>query len=461
MIKEIISKIRQLLSLSKVGKDLFKLALPIIGAHLLHTAYNLTDMIWVGELGSNAVAAVGSAGFFINIGWALASVITVGVNVKIAHSIGAKDLNSAGRYAISGLWGIGFLSLVFTSVLFVWPSEFIGFFKMTDVHVNEMATSYLIIAAAGGVLNFTNLFFISIFNAQGKTKTSLKASLIGTSLNIILDPIFIFLLDLGVEGAAYATIIGRTVSLTYFILAFKRSSSIRLKGYFPHLDKIKSIVHVGFPAAIQRISFSLIYIVMARIIASWGPTAIAVQKIGVQIEAFTFMVVGGLMQAVTITVGKHYGAKDMDQIPKVFRAAWQMAFGVGMITTLMFLLIPETLFSIFVPEKESILMGKNYLNILAISQLFMCMEMVAAASFHGVGKTSVPAIVSVIFTSLRIPIAYILGFYTFLSLNGVWWSISLTSIIKGVLLFFILKAYFRKNNLRFEKVFVFRRKRTI
>ena len=458
MIYRLLKNIKTQLSLSKVGKDLLTLALPIIGAHLLHTAYNLTDMIWVGELGSNAVAAVGSAGFFINIGWALASVITVGVNVKIAHSIGAKDMKSAGRFAISGLWGISFLSVLFTSVLLVWPSEFIGFFEMKDVIVNEMATSYLIIAASGGVLNFTNLFFISIFNAQGKTKTSLKASLVGTSLNILLDPIFIFLLDLGVDGAAYATIIGRSVSLIYFIFAFRRSSLIKLKGYFPHLDKVKSIITVGFPAAFQRISFSLIYIVMARIIAEWGPTAIAVQKIGVQIEAFTFMIVGGLMQAVTITVGKHYGAKDMDQIPKVFRAAWQMAFVVGLLTTLMFLLIPETLFSIFVPEAESIAMGKSYLNILAISQLFMCMEMIAAANFHGVGKTSVPAMVSVIFTSLRIPLAYVLGFYTFLSLNGVWWSISLTSIVKGVLLFFILKAYFRKNNLRFEKVFVFKKR---
>ncbi|WP_372640735.1 MATE family efflux transporter [Ancylomarina sp.] len=458
MIYRILRNIKSQLSLSKVGKDLLTLALPIIGAHLLHTAYNLTDMIWVGALGSSAVAAVGSAGFFINIGWALASVITVGVNVKISHSIGAKDWKSAGRFAISGLWGISFLSVLFTSILLVWPDAFIGFFEMKDAHVNEMATSYLIIAASGSVLNFTNLFFISIFNAQGKTKTSLKASLVGTSLNILLDPIFIFLLDLGVEGAAYATIIGRSVSLIYFIFAFQRSSTIRLKGYFPHLDKVKSIIKVGFPAAFQRISFSLIYIVMARIIAEWGPTAIAVQKIGVQIEAFTFMIVGGLMQAVTITVGKHYGAKDMHQIPKVFRAAWQMAFVVGVLTTFMFLLIPETLFSIFVPEKESILMGKNYLQILAISQLFMCMEMIAAAVFHGVGKTSVPAIVSVVFTSMRIPLAYVLGFCTFLSLNGVWWSISLTSIIKGVLLFFILKAYFRKYNLRFEKVFVFSKK---
>tara|TARA_R110001583_G_scaffold82139_2_gene218272 strand:+ start:9000 stop:10385 length:1386 start_codon:yes stop_codon:yes gene_type:complete len=461
MIREIISKIQKRLSLGKVGKDLFKLALPIIGAHLLHTAYNLTDMIWVGEIGSHAVAAVGSAGFFISLGWALASIITVGVNVKISHSIGAKDDEAAGRYAISGLWGIGFLSALFTSILLVWTDDFIAFFEMKDVVVNEMATSYLFIASCGGILNFTNLFFIAIFNAHGKTKTSLKASLVGTSLNILLDPILIFGLDLGVDGAAYATIISRSISLTYFIFAFKQCSSIRFKGYLPHLDKVRSFVKVGFPAAFQRISFSLIYIVMARIIAEWGPNAIAVQKIGVQIEAFTFMIVAGVMQATTITVGRHYGAKEMHMIPKVFRSAWQIAFTVGVGTTLLFVLLPETLFSVFVPELESIQMGKNYLYILAISQLFMCMEIVAAAIFHGVGKTSVPAIVSVVFTSMRIPIAYVLGFYTFLGLNGVWWSISGTSIIKGVLLYFILKAYFRKNNLRFEKAFVFRRRRTV
>ncbi len=456
MIRKIFKRIQKRLSFSKVGKDLFKLALPIIGAHLLHTAYNLTDMIWVGELGSSAVAAVGSAGFFINLGWALASIITVGVNVKIAHSIGAKDNDAAGRFAISGLWGIGILSAIFTSVLLYWTDDFIAFFEMKDVMVNDMATSYLFIASCGGILNFTNLFFIAVFNAHGKTKTSLKASLVGTSLNILLDPIFIFVLDLGVDGAAYATIISRLVSLAYFIFVFQQCPNLRFKGYLPHLDKVKAFVKVGFPAALQRISFSLIYIVMARIIAEWGPTAIAVQKIGVQIEAFTFMIVAGVMQAVTITVGRHYGAKEMHMIPKVFRSGWQIAFVVGVGTTLLFVLLPETLFSVFVPELESIQMGKNYLYILAISQLFMCMELVAAAIFHGVGKTSVPAIVSVVFTSLRIPIAYVLGFCTFLGLNGVWWSISTTSILKGVLLFFILKAYFRKNNLRFEKAFVFR-----
>jgi len=444
---------------SAVGKELFKLAIPIIGSHLLHTAYNLTDMIWVGKLGSGAVAAVGTAGFFMHFGWALASIITVGVNVKIAQSVGAKDQKSANRYMVSGFWGISFLSFVFTSVLLLWADRFIAFFNMPDIFVNEMASSYLVIAASGGIFNFTNLLLIAIFNAHRKTKISLKASLIGTSLNIILDPVFIFLFDLGVDGAAYATVVARIVSLLFFYIALKRSSEIQVHRFLPCLDKLYAILKIGLPAAFQRIAFSIIAIVMARIIADWGLAAIAVQKIGVQIEASAFMIVAGVMQAVTIMVGNYYGAKEMHMLPKVFRSAWKMAFVIGFSATLIFILFPETLFSVFVPEQETIQMGKGYLYIIGLSQLFMCMEMIASAVFYGLGKTSTPAIVSVIFTSLRIPLAYGLGFYTFLSLNGVWWSISGSSIMKGVLLFFSLKAYFRKNNLKFDKFFTFKRRR--
>lgn len=456
MVEKIKSKLKKSLGLSKVGKQLLKLALPIIGAHLLHAAYNLTDMIWLGRISAYAVAAVGSAGFFMNLGWAIASVITVGVNVKVSQSIGAKDHEAASRYAVSGFWGIGLLSVLFTSVLLFWTREFIAFFDIEAVVVNEMATSYLFIASCGSVLSFTNLLFIAVFNAHGKTKISFKASFIGALLNILLDPIFIFVLDLGVDGAAYATIIAQWVAFVYFVLAFRQCSTIRFVSYLPNFNKVLAFIKVGFPAAFQRISFSLIYIVMARIIADWGAIAIAVQKIGVQIEAFTFMIVGGVMQATTIRVGQYYGAKDMRMIPKVFRAAWQIALSVGFVTSMLFLFLPETLFSIFVSEPESILMGKGYLRILAVSQLFMCTEMVSAAVFHGVGKTYVPAAVSVIFTSMRIPIAYVLGFYTVLELSGVWWSISLTSIIKGVLLFFILKAYFRKNGLFLGKILAFK-----
>ncbi|WP_421919254.1 MATE family efflux transporter [Marinifilum sp.] len=430
---------------SAVGKKLFKLAIPIIGSYLLHTAYNLTDMIWVGSLGSNAVAAVGSAGFFLHLGWAMASIVTVGANIKISHSVGANDKEGAGRFASSALWGIGIIAAVFSAIFWIFPDKFIKFFQMQDPEVNEMAVSYLVISTFGVILSYANLLFISMFNAHSQTKVSFKASLIGTVANIALDPLLIFAFSLGVDGAAYASIIGRSLSLIYFLVIYKKTTNINFNGIFPCMAKFKSIFSVGTPAAVQRISFSIIYIFLARIIAEWGPNAIAVQKIGVQIESITFMIVGGFMQAVTIMVGQSYGAKNLTEVPNIYKAGWRMSFAVGVVTTMIFLLIPKTLFSIFVPEEESIIMGKEYLMILAVSQLFMCLEMINAGVFNGLGKTKISAAVSVIFTSLRLPGAYFLGFYTFLSLNGVWWSITGSSILKGIVMYLLLKAFMRKN----------------
>lgn len=445
MLKFITSLLQREQKYSEVGKKLLKLAFPIIGSYLLHMAYNLTDMIWVGYLGSGAVAAVGSAGFFLHLGWAMASIITVGANVKIAHAVGAKDMKLAGKFSTAGLWGIGSIAILFTSVFLSIPEQFIGFFKMQDPEVNEMATSYLVISALGIIISFVNLLFISIFNAHGKTKISFKASIIGTLVNIVLDPLLIIVFKFGVEGAAVASIIGRSCSLIFFYFAYKKSESINFLGLFPSTRRLKTVFEVGTPAAIQRISFSVIYIFLARIIADWGANAIAVQKIGVIIESVTFMIVGGLMQAVTIMVGHSYGAKNLTEVPNIYKAGWRIALAVGTVTTIIFLTLPETLFSIFVPELESIQMGKDYLMILAVSQLFMCLEMMNAGVFNGLGKTKIPAIVSVIFTSLRLPGAYFLGFYTFLSLNGVWWSITGSSILKGVVMYFLLRSYFKNN----------------
>jgi len=430
---------------SLLAKKLLKLAIPIIGSYLLHTAYNLTDMIWVGYLGSKAVAAVGSAGFFLHLGWAMASIITVGANIKISHAVGAKDQKKASQYSTAGLWGIVLVSILFSSIFWSIPDQFIGFFQMKDPKVNQMAESYLVISTFGVILSYLNLLFIGIFNAHGKTKLSFKASLIGTIINITLDPLLILVLSMGVDGAAYATIIARICSLAYFILIFKKDKEIHFDGLRMNWKKFTTVLQIGTPAAVQRISFSVIYIFLARIIAEWGPNAIAVQKIGVQIESFSFMIVGGFMQAVTIMTGQSYGAKNLKIVPSIYRSGLRMTFAVGIVTTLLFLLIPQTLFSIFVPEEESILMGKEFLMILAVSQLFMCLEMISAGVFNGLGKTKIPAAVSVILTSIRLPGAYFLGFYTFLSLNGVWWSISGSSILKGIVLYILLQRFFRNN----------------
>lgn len=427
-------------------RTLIKLALPIIGSSILHMAYNLTDMIWVGRIGVSAVASIGTAGFFINLGWALASVVVVGVSVKIAHSVGAKNKKAAGKFATAGAWGIAILALLYTSFLFCFRSQLIGFFNLQNTEVIDGAISYLTITAAGAILTFSIIFLMGVFNAHGFTKLSFRASLTGTIINIILDPIFIFGLKLGIQGAAYASIIAHVFALSIFLYMIIKSKKVKFIGFRPKLSRLWLILRIGSPASFQRISFIVIYIFLARIIAEWGSEAIAVQKIGVQIESITYMLVAGVLQAVSISIGQRFGAKDFNAIMVVYRKGLSLVLSISIITTLIFLLIPDVLFSIFVSDPSAINLGRNYLMIIGVSQIFMGVEMLSAGAFHGLGKTQFPAVVSVSLTSLRVPAAYFLGFYTMLELNGVWWSIAGTSILKGILLFFLFYHVMRKLN---------------
>ncbi|MFA8433617.1 MAG: MATE family efflux transporter [Marinifilaceae bacterium] len=416
---------------------LLKLAFPIIGSSLLQMAYNLTDMIWVGRLGSGAVAAVGTAGFLLHLGWAMVSIIVMGANIKVSHSVGAEKQYSWGRFATTAVWGTVFLALMFALFLFQFSEGLIGFFQLQDAEVEQQAQSYLLISAGGVIFSFMSLLFAAILNAHGLTRISFRAVATGTAINLLLDPILIFGVGLGVNGAAIATIIAQLSAIAYFIWYIKKSKDSFFEGVWPSIYRLKNLFRIGAPVSLQRISFTMISIVVARIIAEWGPGAIAVQKIGVQIEAITYMFTGGLMQAMSIMVGQNYGAGNLKSVHRGYQAGLKIAMGIGAVSSILFFTIPGLLFSVFLPEAESIEMGKDYLIILGLSQVFMCIEMITAGAYNGLGKTKVPAAVSVILTSLRIPLAYVLGMYTFLGLNGVWLSISVSSILKGLVLFYL------------------------
>ncbi len=429
---------------------LLQLAFPIVGTTMLQMAYNLTDMIWVGRLGSDAVAAVGSAGFYLHLGWALSSVLVVGANIKISQSVGAKKRYSWGRYATTAVWGSVALACVYVLFLFYSATGLIGFFRLQDAGIESMARSYLLISAGGILFSFLSLTFAAVLNAHGLTAVSFKTIFVGTVINIVLDPLLIFWAGWGVQGAAIATIIAQLVVVAYFTSYFIRVKQNFFAGLWLSLHGMKNIILVGAPVSIQRIIFTFISIILARIIAEWGPQAIAVQKIGVQIEAITYMFTAGLMQAMRIMVGQNYGARDFASISRVYKSGLKLSVGIGVISSLLFLTIPELLFSIFLHEPESVAMGKQYLMILGLSQVFMCIEMITAGAYHGLGRTRVSASVSVIFTSLRIPLAYMLGMWTFLGLNGVWVSITISSILKGLVIFYLF--YRVRKKLKFDYV---------
>ena len=173
--------------------------------------------------------------------------------------------------------------------------------------------------------------------------------------------------------------------------------------------------------------------VIARFIAGWGDAAVAVQKVGSQIESISWMSAEGYAAALNSFVAQNHGAHNAQRIRKGYRLSMRLMISWGILCNLILLLFPQFIFQIFINESKVIWMGVDYLRILGFSQLFMCMEITTAGAFNGLGRTLPPSIISVTLTAARIPLAMLLG--NGLGLNGVWWAITISSIFKGVLLF--------------------------
>ena len=419
---------------------LIKLSLPILGTSFMQMAYNMVDMIWVGRIGSNAVAAVGTAGFFTWFGSSLVLISRIGAEIGVSQAIGKKDKDEKNKFIYNGLLINIITSLVYTILLLLFRNNLIGFFNLGDIEIINMAINYLVIVSIGMIFSFLNPLFTGIFNASGRSKIPFFVNTIGLIVNIVFDPILIFGLfgfpAFGVAGAALATVGAQAIVTLVFIIAFIKngySLEIRNKKYL-NKESILKICKLGIPTALQNCCFSLFAMVIGRIIASWGAVAIAVQKVGSQIEAISWMTAEGFAAALTAFVGQNYGANRWDRILKGYKVSMIMAFGVGVFSTILLIFAGRGIFSIFIPEAEAISVGSIYLRILGFSQIFMCIEITTAGAFNGLGNTVTPSWVSIILTGLRIPIAIFLSKIAAMGLNGVWWSISGTSIIKGILL---------------------------
>lgn len=436
-------------------RELFRLAVPVIAVSFMTMAYNFINMIFVGRLGSEAVAAVGSASFYMSLSWGISALLTVGAGIKVSHAIGEKNLLMAKSYVRSGIVAVIVVALIYYAIVASSAQYLIGFIKLNNSAIEHNAVNYLRWVGLGIPFNFQNLFFTSVFIGYGDSKSPFRINAVAFALNIILDPLLIFGASMDIQGAAIATIISQATATVMFYLKLRRTESIQPTGVAYQKVLLNNIIKLGISPTIQRISFTIVAIFMARIISNWGPTAIAVQKVGVQIEAISYMTIGGFMSALSSISGKAYGAKDYNKQWNTFRSGMLIAFTVGIVTSALFVAFPRTFFSIFLTESESIAMGSEYLTILGFSQLFMCLELMTTGAFFGWGRTNIPAITGISLTVLRIPMAVAFIHLWRDSLSSVWWSISISSIAKGiilVLLYIILfKIFIRKStNLQYE-----------
>ena len=417
------------LTTGSVQRVILTLALPLVGSSLLQFTYSLVDMFWVGALGSDAVASIGAASFYILLGQAIQSLIVVGAGIKVSQAVGKRDDSRIQRYVRAGRRANLMLGLLFAGVLASTGPYLIGFLNMQDQGVEELAYRYLLISAPMLVFSFFNLLFARLFSAYGNTTTAMRINATGVILNMVLSPLFIYPLGLGVLGAGIATLVANIVMFGFF---WHRAHALFQweETVMPASEDYKEILRLGFPMATQRVLFTVIGIILGRMIGTYGTEAIAAQRIGLQIESIAYMMIGGLNGAIASYTGQNLGAQKVERVHEGYRVTTRLGMLYTGLIMLVFLLIPDTLIGLFVEDARTIDIGASYLQIIGFSLVFASLEMIGNGYFSGLGLPKIPATISIVFTVARIPLALILEPY--LGIDAIWWSIALSSVIKGL-----------------------------
>ena len=435
---------------------LAKLALPIMATAFVQMAYNLTDMAWIGFLGSGSVAAVGAAGMYTWLAQGLMNISKMGGQVMVAQSIGAGNLKEAHAYLRGGLQLAAALALIYGALCVLCAGEMVGFFQLSGVHTAAEAEIYLRIVGGMIFFAFLNQTLTGLYTSVGDSGTPFAANCIGLFGNMLFDPMLIFGIGpfprMGVAGAAAATVSAQAV-VTFALVLFRTRSGSEVLSHMSVLSRtelrhFKTIVRIGLPASLQTMVYCGISMVLTRMVSAWGDAAIAVQRVGSQIESLGWMTGEGFGAAVNAFVAQNYGARRLDRVRRCYHASIILMIGWGLFVSFVLYFGAEPLFRLFIHEEEIVPEGVNYLRIISFGEFPMCLELMTGGALSGLGRTGICSIVSMTLTGARIPIAILLS-ATVLGLSGIWWAFTVSSIAKGfvftIVFLLVLRGLDRKD----------------
>ncbi len=417
------------LTQGNIYKLILIVAIPSVLSGLLQFSYNIIDMFFLGRyIGSDAIAGVGSATLLIGYFYSIASMVTGGVGIKIAHSVGNNNIEEYKKYFNASILLNLLISAIFFFIFTVFTNHTLSLIAVNTEEVYNYAYKYLKVFGVTLIFMSMNFIFTSVMNSFGRSDTTLKINIVGYTVNIILDYLFIVVLDFGIVGAGLATLIAQVIISILFINNNKDAFKIDVKA---KVEKkyIKTIVALGYPYALQRVFFTWIGMVVGTSLLAFGDDVIGAQRLGFQIEAVTLTVTAGFLTATRAFVGQNFGASNYDRIKKVYRVSISYGLIYAMFTSIIFLLYSENIASLFVDNETTVYYTAMYLRFIAVGQSFAVMEMIGNGFYSGLGKPKIPTFISMTITPLRLVFAVVLS--PIFGVEVIFLGIALTTIIKG------------------------------
>lgn len=428
------------LATGPLGATILRLALPAVASMLLMTIFTTVDAYWVGtRIGSSGLAAVTASVFWVWLVIAIAELVAVGLTAVAARRHGEGRPREAARVSGEALvlalalgTAVGIAGTLALPLLF----SMMG----TSTDVTALGMRYLGTYFAGVPLHFGFFVVDATFRASGNSRTPFLLLATSVAATLVLDPVLIMGLAgapaMGIAGAAVATLATRGIVFALGLYLLRRQRMITFGR--PRPATIRAIARVGLPTAATGVIFSLIYVAVARIATPFGTPALAALGIGHRVESWLYMVGVGVASAVAAIVGQSLGARDP---ARAARAGW-LSVGcvsaLGAVVCLAQLGFAERMAGIFTTDPLVVEEGARYLRIAAWSQLFITAEIVLEGALGGAGATFPPMITSTAISVLRIPLAMLSVAQW--GTSGLWWTISLTAVGRGVAMMGLWRA---------------------
>jgi putative MATE family efflux protein len=414
------------------------LAGPTIASLTLQATFAIVDMFWVGRLGAAPLAAVNVAAFVVWTVDSLAVLCSIGTNALVARHVGAGDAGAA-RVTAGHALHLALIVSAATTAAGLASNHAIFAFMQTDEEVSRLGREFLFVTFLGVAPVFFWAAVEAVFRAHGDTRTPMKLTAAALAANVVLDPLLIYGLGpfprMGVAGAAAATVLCRAGAVAWGLALVRRRGLARLAATWePAPGMAARIAHVGAPIAISQVSFCLVYMALARVIARFGTPAVAAVGIGHKCESVAYFVSAGFSYAAATMVGQNLGAGRPDRASRAAWAACRYALGPAALVGAAMLAFPEALARFFIDDPVVVEVAVRYLRIVAVSELFLVFEIVLEGAFGGAGDSVPPLVVGGPLSVARVPAAYLLAVTLGWGVDGVWWAISVTTVLKGALI---------------------------
>ncbi|MAP70709.1 MAG: hypothetical protein CMF81_02390 [Candidatus Marinimicrobia bacterium] len=430
------------------SKSLWTLAIPIIAGMGIQTLYSIVDMIFIGMLSGEAIAAVAfnfPIFFFVmGISFGLGS----GVTASIARFIGSDDKVNADNAAEHAIVMALVISALLTSLGLLYGKQILVKIGCTP-EVLPQAWEYLKVSCYGLSFGVFSGFFRSILAGEGDMKFPMILAGIGTVLNIVLDPIFIFTLNFGVSGAAWATTISQMIIFIIFIymLFFKDHAYVqfKLRDFNPSYFILVDIIKVGLPASMSMIVMAIGQLLFNIMLATFSTDAVAAYQIAGRIDMVVFLPIFGIASALTTMVGMFFGANEIDKIRFITRYGISSSFIITSVGSIILYVFAPFIISGFTDETVIKNIAVNYLRVISLLFPFISIGLTIGRILQGLGL----GMPSLIITTIRVigvagPLAYYFIYILDKPVEWMWYAMFISGIMATIISIVWLKIAFRK-----------------